>query len=200
MVKLYMGKNRDFMNYKKLFLKFISVFLVVFVAGCASAKLRGGLISPPWAAADISMLDHNGNMFQLNSMRGKVVLVFFGFTNCVAECPLTMAHLKLAVEALGANAKEVQVVMVSTDPVRDTPQAMKEFIEKFNPAFIGIPGSTADLQKIWSAYGVLVEDGGETHSSFTYVIDKTGNIRETFSPDTTPEDITADLKVLLAEK
>lgn len=189
------------MNHKNLFLKFISVLLLtVIMTCCGSAPLHGGLISPPWAAADIIMPDHNGNMFQLSNMRGKVALIFFGFTNCVAECPLTMAHLKLAIEALGADANNVKVVMVSTDPVRDTPEAMKQFLEKFNASFIGITGSDTDLQKIWGDYHVLVENGGETHSSFTYVVDKTGNIRETFSPDTTPEDITADLKVLLAEK
>jgi protein SCO1/2 len=174
--------------------------LAVFIVGCGSAKLHGGVITPPWAAADINMPDQNGNLFQLSAARGKVVLVFFGFTNCVEECPLTMAHLKLAVEALDKNAKDVQVVMISTDPVRDTPQAMQDFVEKFNPAFIGITGTQTDLKKIWDGYSVLVEDGGETHSNFTYVIDKTGNIRETVSPDTAPEDIAADLKALLAEK
>jgi len=189
------------MRNKNLLFKIICVFLLLgFMTSCGSASLHGGVISPPFAAPDISLLDQNGNMYQLSNSRGKVVLVFFGFTNCVEECPLTMAHLKLAIDALGADGKDVQVVMVSTDPVRDTPQAMKDFVEKFNPAFIGIPGSEADLQSIWKAYGVLVENGGETHSSFTYVVDKTGNIRETFLPDVTPEDIAVDLQILLAEK
>jgi protein SCO1/2 len=127
-------------------------------------------------------------------------LIFFGFTNCVDECPLTMAHLKQALELLGDNSQNVQVVMVSTDPVRDTPEAMKEFLGKFSPAFVGIPGAQAELAKIWSEYGVEVQDGGETHSSFTYVIDKSGRLRLTLDPDTVPEDITTDLQILLAEK
>lgn len=189
------------MKYKNPSLKiFFSLLLMIFMGGCNAAHLRGGVIAQPVAAADIIMPDHNGNMFQLSNSRGKAALVFFGFTNCVDECPLTMAHIKLAVDSLGSDAKDVQVVFVSTDPERDTPQAMKEYVEKFNPAFVGIPGAQEELQKIWDDYGVLVEDGGETHSSFTYVIDKKGNIRETFSPDTSPEDIAADLKTLLAEK
>ena len=74
-------------------------------------------------------------------MRGKVVLLFFGFTNCVDECPLTMAHIKLALEMLGDGAQDVQVVLVSTDPVRDTPQVLQDFLGKFNPAFLGITGT-----------------------------------------------------------
>ena len=188
------------MDYKNLFSKIVSVLvLMTLLAGCGSS-VHGGVINPPSPAADISMADQNGTLFQLGAQTGKVVMVFFGFTNCVEECPLTMAHIKLAVDALGADAGNVKVVMVSTDPLRDTPEAMKKFLAKFNPAFIGITGIDIDLQEIWKAYGVVVENGGETHSSFTYVIDKKGTLRETFSPDTQPEDITADLKVYLAEK
>ena len=145
------------------------------------------------------MTDQNGNSFYLSEMRGRVVLVFFGFTNCVDECPLTMAHFKLALGMLGDGAKDVQVVMVSTDPVRDTPQALKGFLGKFDPSFLGIPGTVDQLTKIWNAYGVVVLDGGETHSSFTYVVDKAGNLKLTFDPESTPEDIASDLKILLAE-
>jgi cytochrome oxidase Cu insertion factor (SCO1/SenC/PrrC family) len=75
---------------------------------------------------------------------------------------------------------------------------MKEFLGRFNPAFIGLLGSPGELNKAWQDYGVLVE-GGETHSSFTYVVDQQGNLRETFSPDTASDDIAADLKFLLTE-
>ena len=146
------------------------------------------------------MADQNGNPFQLSEMRGKVVLVFFGFTNCVDECPLTLAHIKQALGILGDSAKEVEVVLVSTDPVRDTPQVLQEYLKKFDPSYLGIPGTQDQLMTIWNEYGVTVLDGGETHSSFTYVIDKGGKLRLTFDPETTPEDIASDLKILLSEK
>ncbi len=176
-----------------------ALLLTLFVAGCAP-KFNGGVINPPWPAPDIQLTDHNGNQFKLTDFRGKLVLIFFGYTNCPNECPATMAHLKLALEALGDGAKDIQVVMVTTDPVRDTPQALKDFLAHFNPTFLGIPGTQDQLEKVWKAYGVTVLDGGETHSSFTYVVDKQGNIRETFNPDTTSDEMAADLQILLKEK
>ena len=70
------------------------------------------------------MTDHNGQVFKLSAARGKVVLVAFGFTNCPDECPLTLAHIKQALETLGDQARNIEVVLVTTDPVRDTPQAL----------------------------------------------------------------------------
>ena len=163
-------------------------------------SFHGAMIEPPAPAADINLTDDNSQLFRLSNFRGKVVLLYFGYTNCPNECPLTMAHLKRALELLGNQAKNVQVVMVTTDPARDTPEAMKAFLGKFNPNFLGLPGKPEELAKVWKDYDVTVLDNGETHSSFTYVIDRNGNIRLTFLPDTPPENIALDLKNLLAEK
>jgi protein SCO1 len=174
----------------------------ILLNGCSLFKpsFKGGVIDPPLAAPEINLTDQNGNQFKLSDYRGKVVLIFFGYTNCPDECPATMAHLKLALDALGDGAKNVQVVMVTTDPVRDTPTALTDFLAHFSPTFLGIPGTQEQLQKAWSDYGVTVLDGGETHSSFTYVVDKHGDIRETFNPDTTSDEMASDLKILLKEK
>ena len=161
---------------------------------------HGALISPSWPAPEIQLTDHNGQAFTMSSQRGKVVLLFFGYTNCPDECPLTMAHIKLALESLGDRAKNVQVAMVSTDPVRDTPQALKDFMTHFDPLFLGVTGTPAELQKAWRDYGVAVEDGGETHSTYLYVIDPAGNVRETFLPDAEPNEIAADIALLLRGK
>ncbi len=163
-------------------------------------SLRGSVITPPWKAPEISLRDQNGQPFSLSSQKGKVVLLYFGFVNCPEECPLTMAHVKLARESLGQRAGDVQVAMVSTDPARDTPQALKTFMEHFDPSFLGLTGSVPELQKTWQDYGVTVEAGGETHSTYLYVIDPAGNIRETFLPDTEPQQIAADIKLLLQGK
>jgi len=90
--------------------------------------------------------------------------------------------------------------MVSTDPVRDTPQGMKEYLANFDPTFLGITGTQDKLKPIWDDYGVVVLDGGETHSSYTYVIDQNGNLRLTFDPEMMPDDIAADLESLLAKQ
>jgi protein SCO1/2 len=176
--------------------------MVISFTACVTPKpaFHNTVIDPPVAAAEIKMTDHNGKTFQLSNERGKVLLLYFGFVNCPDECPLTMAHIKQALDALGSQAQKVEVVMVSTDPVRDTPQALGNFLGAFNPTFIGIPGSPEELAKIYKDYGVTVLDGGETHSSYTYVIDQKGNLRLTFNPDTQPDDIAADLKNLLAQE
>jgi protein SCO1/2 len=163
-------------------------------------SFKGDLVAPATTAPEINLADAKGNNFQLSSLHGKVVLIFFGFTNCVDECPLTMAKLKLTVDSLGDRAQDVVVAMVSTDPVRDTPQGMQDFLGKFNPDFVGLPGTTEQLSKIWSAYGVTVLDGGETHSSYIYAIDKSGKFRLTMDTDLTSEDIASDVKILLTEK
>lgn len=163
-------------------------------------SFTGAVISPPLTAAEIKLTDHNGKPFKLRDHRGEVVLLYFGYTNCPDECPTTMAHIKLALEALGARAENAQVIMVSTDPARDTPEALKDFMGHFNPSFLGLTGTPAELQKVWKDYGVVVENGGETHSTLLFVIDPVGNIRETFLPDSDPNDISTDVSLLLSGK
>jgi protein SCO1/2 len=183
--------------------RFISLALYLLAAATAcnvfGASFKGNLVKPATTAPEILATDDRGGNFQLSTLQGKVVLVFFGFTNCVDECPLTMAKLKQALESLGEQSQDVQVVMVSTDPVRDSAQSMQDFLGKFNPNFLGIPGNIDQLKPIWSAYGVTVLDAGETHSSYIYAVDKSGKLRLTLDTDLAPEDITADLKILLAE-
>jgi len=176
----------------------ITVAAIVYITN--NPTFKGAVITPPWSAPEIKLTDHNGQPFMMSNQRGKVVLLFFGYTNCPDECPLTMAHLKLVLESLGNQAKDVQVVMVSTDPARDTPQALKDFMNHFNPSFLGLTGPLGELQKAWRGYGVTVEGGGETHSTYLYVIDPSGNIRETFLPDEEPKNIAADVRLLLKEK
>jgi protein SCO1 len=159
--------------------------------------LHGAVIDPPAPVAEIQMTDQSGQPFRLRALRGRIVLLYFGYTNCPDECPLTMAHLKLAVDQLGNRGADVRVMMVTTDPIRDTTQALKLWLGKFNPSFIGVTGSTDQLAKTWRDYGVTVENGGETHSFFIYVIDRSGNLRETLLPDSLPQDISSDVNLLL---
>lgn len=180
----------------------LALCLLVIATSCNvfGASFKGNLVEPAATAPEILVTDARGDNFQLSTLQGKVVLVFFGFTNCVDECPLTMAKLKQALEIVGEQSQDVKVAMVSTDPVRDTPQSMQDFLGKFNPDFLGLLGTTDQLSKIWNAYGVTVLDGGETHSSYIYAVDKNGKLRLTLDTDLTPEDIASDLKILLAEQ
>lgn len=129
-----------------------------------------------------------------------MVLLYFGYVNCPDECPLTTAPIKLVLEGPGDSAKNVQVGMISIDPVRDTPYALKDFMEHFNSTFLDLTGTQEDLQKVWNDFNATVEQGGETHSTFLYVNDPGGNVRQTFVPDAASSDIGADISLLLKGK
>lgn len=176
------------------------ILLTAILSLTRKPSFNGAVISPLYAAPEITLTDHNGKPFKLSEHRGKVVLLYFGFINCPDECPTTMAHIKLALESMGESANKVQVIMVSTDPARDTPEGLKDFLGHFNPDFLGLTGTQAELEKAWKDYGVTVEDGGETHSTYLYVIDPSGYLRETFLPDFEPNEIAADAGLLLKGK
>jgi protein SCO1 len=190
-------------QHKILWWGLVLIGVLTIISGFMFFSIRpsfhGAVINPPIPAAEIKLPDSNGAPFTLSDLRGKVVILYFGYTNCPDECPLTMAHLKLAMDMLGDKSKDVQVVMISTDPARDTAEAMKDFLGKFDPSFVGLVGTPDELTKVWKDYGVTVEDGGETHSFFIYMIDQGGNFRETFLPDSLPADIAADTRLLLGE-
>ncbi len=191
------------MEKKFLWVGAAMLALVVLVAGVtffvvrANQSFHGSVIDPPAPAADFTLTGQTGQPVHLSDFRGKYVLLYFGFTNCTQECPATMAVLKQAHLELGDQAGDVQVLFISTDPARDTPQAVGTFVGRFDASFVGVTGSQADLQPVWSAYGVTVLDGGETHSSFIYLIDPQGNLRMTYPYPTPPEDIASDLRLLL---
>lgn len=179
-----------------------TVLLVAALAGILyvtpTPALRGSVIDPPMPAAEISLTDTSGRSFQLSRMQGNVVLLYFGYTNCPDECPLTMATLKLAIDRLNPDeARRTAVVLVTTDPERDTPQALGAFVGRFDPRFLGLTGKSDELKRVWKDYGVTVLDGGETHSNYIYVIDPRGKLVETLLTDVGAEDIAADIQALL---
>jgi len=161
-------------------------------------SFRGTVIIPPAPAANITLTDSNGQPFSLSSQRGKIVLLYFGYTNCPDECPATMAKLKVTMGILGNLAQNVQVLMVTTDPARDNSTQMKKWMTGFYPTFLGLFGTPDQLRQAYNAYGVTVEDGGETHSTYLYIIDAKGNLRLTFDgPSMVPQDVADDVQTLM---
>jgi protein SCO1/2 len=189
------------LKFKVLWFVGVVIAAVAAIAGVLyltnKPTLHGAVIAPPMAAAEIHLHDFNGRPFSLSGLRGNVVILYFGYTNCTTECPLTMAHLKLALQSIGRQGTNVRVVMISTDPARDTAAAMRTFLAAFDPGFVGLVGTPQELGQVWKDYGVTVEDAGATHSFFTYIIDPDGNFRETFLPDSSPADVASDVLLLL---
>jgi protein SCO1/2 len=166
----------------------------------AHPAFHGSLITPAAPAGDFLLTSQTGSTVKLSDFRGKYVLLYFGFTNCTSECPLTMGFLKQMHDKLGTLADQTQVVMVSTDPVRDTPSAMGDFLSHFDPSFIGLTSTKDNLQPVWSEYGVTVLDNGETHSSYLYLIDPQGNLIATYPLLQNADGITADIRNLINGK
>lgn len=194
------------MNKKYLIVAMgLVVLIVVVTIGYAWYKtahptFSGSLITPLQPAPGFSLSDKSGNTVSLSDFRGKYVLLYFGFTNCTEECPLTMGYLKQTHDHLGALADKTQVILITSDPARDTPKVLGEWLDHFDPSFIGLTSSLSTLQKVWADYGVTVLDNGETHSSYLYLIDPQGNLMATYPLLQSADGITTDLKYLISKQ
>jgi len=188
------------------FLFLLAVGVAVFVFA-KPASFRGTTFAEPYpVASEIDLTRSDGSRFRLSELRGEVVLVFFGYTSCPDVCPTTMAELRQALSELNAqDVERVKVVFVTVDPDRDSPERVQEYVDQFNPAFIGLSGSKTDLEKVWAEYGVYREIADEqsaagyivNHTARVSLVDQQGNLRISFSFDTPMEDIVHDLKLML---
>jgi len=201
---------------RKTLLVGVSSFLLILTIGVAvlvfakPASFRGTTFGEPYPlASEIELRRSDGSSFRLSELRGNVVLLFFGYTSCPDVCPTTLAELKLTLSELkDEDVAQVKVLFVTVDPKRDTPERVQEYVNRFNPAFVGLSGSQAELEKIWQAYGVYREitqgtsAAGYTvdHTARVTVIDQQGNLRISFGFDTPVEDMVHDLKLILKQK
>ena len=162
----------------------------------------GTVLSNPQPAPGFTLTADSGERVSLDSYRGQVVLMYFGYTFCPDICPASLGELADATEMLGDRAGEVQVVMVSVDPARDTPQALAEYMDYFDPTFVGLTGSESEVEAVADAYGVFyqAEEGTPAtgylvdHLASVFVIDKTGDWVEILSYGTSGEQIAADVR------
>jgi len=192
-----MNKKNIVIAISTIILLLVATFLFLNTTKSNNPKFNGSIIDPPVPAADFTLTNQDGQLASLSDLQGKYLLIFFGFTCCIDECPATMAILSQARMELGANADQAQIVFISTDPARDTPAAVKTFIDRFDTSSIGFTGSSFELQPVWMDYGVMVLDGGETHSIRVYLVDPEGNWRLTYSPASNPQEIVDDIELLI---
>ncbi len=172
----------------------------------ASPSFHGTAYEPPEAAPEFALLDHTGRTVRLADYRGKSVLLFFGFVNCPDVCPFTLSRLSRAIESLGRRSSEVQVLLVTVDPERDSPQALAAYVQRFGAQVAGLTGDAEALEKLRAAYGAYAvhqHDAGEPHpqvihSSHVFGIDHTGQLRALLRADGTEEQLHADLRTLVA--
>ena len=156
-------------------------------------------------ARDFRLTDHNGRMRTLADFKGKVVAVFFGYTHCPDVCPTTLSDFSAALQQLGPEAERVQVIFVTLDPQRDTPDLLKQYVPAFNPGFLGMFTDPETLKQLAKEYKVVyqktsvkgVDEYLIDHSAGTYVYDPQGRLRLLMPYGSSPDAIAQDLKILL---
>ncbi|MFA5665122.1 SCO family protein [Castellaniella sp.] len=166
---------------------------------------EGNDITGSGLGQDLAMPDTQGRMRTLADFKGKVLLVFFGYTQCPDVCPTAMLEISQAMELLGEQADHVQVVMVSVDPARDTPEILQAYVELFDPRFMGLTGTPEQLDKTARSFKAFyAKEPGPTpnhyamnHSAAFYLLDQNGQARALLGPSLTPEDMAHDIRLLL---
>jgi len=156
---------------------------------------------------ELTLTDHTGKTRTLADFRGKVVVVFFGYTHCPDVCPTTLAELKVAREQLGDDGKRVQVLFVTVDPERDTRELLANYVPAFDPSFLGLYGDAAATARVAKEFKVFYQKApGKTpgsytvdHSSGSYVFDPQGRLRLLVRPGNV-SNLVADLRILLSVK
>ena len=187
--------------------------LALVQAGCdrlgepaAKASFRGVDITGADYAKSLSLTDQNGQPRSLADFKGKVVVVFFGYTQCPDVCPGTMAELAQIKRALGQDGDRVQGVFVSVDPERDTAEILKSYLASFDASFVALRGSAEQTKAAAKEFKVFYgKVPGKTEGSYSvdhtagsFVFDPQGKVRLFVRYGSGPEALTADLKALLA--
>jgi len=171
-----------------------------------SYTYHGTLFDPPVTLDDFSLTGKGGGAIHLSDFRGKVVLLYFGYTYCPDVCPATMNELASALERLGSRDREqVQVLMVSVDPARDTPEKLADFLAHFDPSFLGLTGSDGAISTAAEPFGVYYQKQPGTinsgylvdHTASVFALNKDGDLRVVYSFNTPGEEIAADLRRLV---
>ena len=170
--------------------------------------------APDWHASDVtgrmpnlefSLTGPDAEVVESSSLLGKPVLVFFGFTNCPHVCPTTLTQLSVIMKKLGHQANDIQIVLVSVDPERDTPAVMKSYTASFGPWLLGLTGPEENLARLREAYGVYAAmesaDSKGTynvmHSTAIFAFDAKGRARLLISDVLDSDTVVSDLKQLI---
>ncbi len=183
------------------------LWLSVLLTACGAPSFNGAALEPPEPAPPLVLKDSAGGTFDLATEKGKVVLLFFGYTHCPDVCPTTLVDWRRAADSLGADAERVRFVFVSVDPERDTPAIAQRYASRFSPAFVGVTGSRAEIDALMREWKVAAfRDGvpGDTTSRYTvshpsqvFVVDGRGALRLLHRAGMTPAQIAADIEALL---
>lgn len=189
----------------------VAVMLVALLAaGCAKQgpKFEASDITGASFGRDFALQDPQGRTRTLEDFRGKVVVVFFGYTNCPDVCPATLAALAQAMKELGARSDHVQVLFITVDPSRDTASLLAKYVPAFDPRFVGLRGDDDATAKVAKEFHVIYQKvpgatpGSYTvdHSAGSYVYDPQGLLRLYVANGQGPDVFAHDIGLLLGAR
>ncbi len=193
------------MNAIKLFL--VAVLLIALAACSPKPEFKNVDITGSSAfGKDFSLLDPNGKTRTLGDFKGKVVVMFFGYTQCPDVCPTTLTEMQQVMALMGPQADKVQVLFVTLDPERDTAAILKQYVPAFDPRFLGLrPADEAALEQVTKDFKIYYKKvpgsspGSYTmdHTAGSYAFDPEGHLRLYIKHAQGPETLAHDLKELL---
>ncbi len=155
-----------------------------------------------------ALTDHTGKPRTLMDFKGKIVVMFFGFTQCPDVCPTTLAEMAKVIKELGPDGEKVQVLFVSVDPERDTKDLLKQYVTAFNPTFLGLSGDMEATVRVAKEFKVYVQKqqpkkpGGSysiDHSAGTFILDGQGRLRLFVQHGAAAASLLGDIKTLLKQ-
>lgn len=182
------------------------------LSGCDRLSPGGQVATPAFKGIDItgagyargfSLTDFNGRARTLDDFRGQVVMLYFGFVQCPDVCPTALTRAAAVMERLGPKAADLQVIFVTVDPERDTPELLREYMKAFHPDFLALTGSTEQIAQTAKDFRVFykkVPTGSSytmDHTALSYLFDRQGRIRVALRHEQTADDYTADIRALL---
>jgi protein SCO1/2 len=174
------NERKKFSPASQLWIVLLGILILAGLAFFVLTALKpyafhGAVLQSPKPAHDFKLPNHYGQETSLSDYRGKVVLLYFGYAACPDVCPSTLAELKEARELLGPRADDVQVIMVTVDPERDTAEVVAEFLAHFDPSFLGLIGTPDQVAQVATQYGIFFQKQ-ETTSVMGYLVDHTATV------------------------
>ncbi len=167
--------------------KLIALLALLCLAACGEPKLpspfHAAEVGAKYTGADFKLTDQTGKVRTLSDFRGKVVALFFGYMHCPDVCPTTMADMAQVMDRLGKDAGRVQVLFVTVDPERDTPELIAQYAPSFHPSFLGLYGSVQQTAQVAKTFNVAYQKQPTStgynvdHSAGTFLIDAAGRVR-----------------------
>jgi len=162
---------------------------------------------PTTIGGDFALTDHTGARFELESQRGKILLVFFGYTMCPDVCPTTLSKLSAVTRRLGDAKSEMRTLYITVDPERDTPEVLRADLALFSLDAVGLTGTRAEVDAVVKLFGASYEivptpesaaKYSVSHSTTLYLLDREGRVRQTFPYEATVDEVAAGIQALLA--